>query len=516
MRARTALLPGEDPAAFQARRDAWTARLQPRDDLERLLVERAVHVSWQLDRVDRAQAVRLDDRARAAATAEADEVLALARRLFWDPRGPVALYPQFEKTIGDPMRVSWSMDIEDPDDPARLVNRLEDRLLGCAWMLDRWADLRDLLVDGHKWQPPDRFMAIRLLAKQPLDPIHDEAVRTVYLCCKAIDPEGDHELQDVSNELHAGERKRFIERINERELLEEMPPDAESARAILLSLIAERVNRLESLLTRHEDREAAAGADRFGFDDSREGEQLRRYQLGCNRALIRILDTFWKYRRETERAGSDEGDQRAGRRRRGKTDERSGQADPPTDPRGQTEELPPVSEDPAPRIDDPSPATAAAAPPVAPSSSTEPAPTAPANQPLAEQNATNEPTSPPEGPHHSLGTIALALLALLVGLGLTAVLVASVKGIETSPPPQKQGDASKSQVLFSKALQSIDRPTLAAPISGHARSVRSIGRPRDLTADTLAAHSPEDDEPRIHAPAHQSRPPNERDGPAWD
>src|SRR5271165_5237681 len=144
MRARTAFLPGEDPAAFQARRDAWTAQLQPRDDLERLLVERLVQVSWQLDRVDRAQAARLDDRARAAAsdraTAEADEVLALGRRLFWDPRGPVALYPQSPSTFSRPTRVSWSKEIDDPDDPARLVNRLEDRLLGCAWMLDRWAD----------------------------------------------------------------------------------------------------------------------------------------------------------------------------------------------------------------------------------------------------------------------------------------------------------------------------------------------------------------------------------------
>ena len=135
MRARTTVLPGEDPAAFQARRDAWTDQLQPRDDFEEFLVERAVQVSWQLDRVDRAQAARLDCRRPvrrhpSSATAEADEVLVLGRRLFWDPRGPVDFYPQFEKTIGDPMRVSWSMDIEDPDEPGRLVNRLENSLAG--------------------------------------------------------------------------------------------------------------------------------------------------------------------------------------------------------------------------------------------------------------------------------------------------------------------------------------------------------------------------------------------------
>ena len=227
------------------------------------------------------------------------------------------------------MRVSWSADIEDPDEPGRLVNRLENSLLGCAWMLDRWGDLRDLIVDGLKWQSPDRFMAIRLLGKQPIDPIRDEPVRAVYLCCKAIDPEGPHEYQDVSNELHAGERKMFIERNDERGLVEEMPPDAETARTILLALVDERVQRLEILLKWHRERDEAAGVDQFGFDDTREGEQLRRYQLGCNRALMRILDTFWKYRRETERAASGEGDQRAGRSRRGKTDGGSGRGQPP-------------------------------------------------------------------------------------------------------------------------------------------------------------------------------------------
>ncbi len=209
MRARTTVLPGEDPAAFQARRDAWTAQLQPRDDLERFLVERAAQVSWQLDRADRAQAARLDAATRAAgsdcATAEADEVMVLARRLFWDPRGPIALYPQFKPSIGDPMRVSWSQDIEDPDEPARLVNRLESSLLGCAWMLDRWGDLRDLIDDGHQWQSPDRFMAIRLLGKQPIEPIEDEQVRAVYLCCKAIDPEGPPAFQDLTTELDSAE-----------------------------------------------------------------------------------------------------------------------------------------------------------------------------------------------------------------------------------------------------------------------------------------------------------------------
>jgi hypothetical protein len=521
MRARTIVLPGEDPAAFQARRDSWTARLQPRDDFETFLVERVVQVSWQLDRVDRAQAARLDDRARAAAsdraTAEADEVLALARRLFWDPRGPVALYPHSPSTFLRPTRVSWSKEIDDPDDPARLVNRLEDRLLGCAWMLDRWADLRDLIADGMPWQAPERFMAIRLLGKQPLDPIQDEPVRAVYLCCKAIDPAGARDYADLILELDADERLLFTTRNVERCIASQTPKDAESARAILLELIDGRVERLEVLLKRHQERDEAAGVDRFGFDDTKEGEQLRSYQLGGNRALMRILDTFLKYRRETERAAAGEANPRPGTSRRDKSDGGSGRDSPPTDPpQGMTEVLPPRTEDPAPRIDASSPVMPTDFAPVATTPPVEPDPhaDAPANPVRADENATNEPTSPAEGAHLPIGTTVLALLALLVGLGMTAVFAASVKAIDTSPQSQKQGDALKSQVLFPKVLQSIDRPSLPARIPGHATSGRSMGRPRDLTAEAHGDRSSEDDEARIHAPTYQSRPPNERDGPA--
>ncbi len=178
--------------------------------------------------------------------------------------------------------------------------------------------------------------------------------------------------------------------------------------------------------------------------------------------------------------------------------------------------IPPVSEDPAPRIDDPSPVMPTDFPPVATDAPVEPTPdaAAPANQALADQNATNEPTSPAGGIHLPIGTTVVALLALLVGLGLTAVFAAAVKATQTSPPPQEQGDTAISQVLLSGSLQSIDRPSLPAPISVHATSGRSVGSPCDLTTDTLIDRSPEDDEPRIHAPTYQWKPPNERDGPA--
>jgi hypothetical protein len=56
---RTLVLPGEELDSFRRRMAAWTATLHPRNSLERYLVERAVKLSWQLDRADRAEAARL-------------------------------------------------------------------------------------------------------------------------------------------------------------------------------------------------------------------------------------------------------------------------------------------------------------------------------------------------------------------------------------------------------------------------------------------------------------------------
>src|SRR5262249_43521981 len=57
--AKSLVLPGEDPEALEGRFDAWKADLQPRNAVEDYLVEEAVRASWQLDRADRAQTVRL-------------------------------------------------------------------------------------------------------------------------------------------------------------------------------------------------------------------------------------------------------------------------------------------------------------------------------------------------------------------------------------------------------------------------------------------------------------------------
>jgi hypothetical protein len=301
LRARSPILPGEDAEALRARHDIFNASIAPQDEVERLLVNRLVKISWRLDRVDRALEARAadpdpDEAARLAE--EADFVALMGRRLIRDPRGPTCFYPQWETTLGKIPRVSWSKEVDDPNDPVRIVIALEARALGCAWLLDRWAELRGLLDDGLYWQPHDQFKAVRLLGRQPIDAVDDSRVIAIYLACWAMNEDGGYPLDGVALELDNAERKRFVALLNERKVMRWMPEDAEAGEAALRSLIDAEESRLEEILAGHLARAEAAAAARAAHDPSPVGERLRRDEQACDRAVVRIIEALRKRRRE--------------------------------------------------------------------------------------------------------------------------------------------------------------------------------------------------------------------------
>ncbi len=237
---------------------------------------------------------------------QSDEILALGRRLFWDPLGPLPLYPHLGNSIGRLFtRFSWSNEIDDPNEPARVVNRLESTAIGCAWLLDRWGELRVRLEDGWTLQPPERFKAIRLLGRQPMDAPQDDRVMMIYLACWAMDLDGPHGFQDLVNELHPAELKLWIARLDDREAMDRRPADRPSGKAELLKIVAEEEERLEEVLELHLERDEAVGLEPLLFDDSDSGERLRRYQLACNRTLLRILDTLERRQRARGKARAE-------------------------------------------------------------------------------------------------------------------------------------------------------------------------------------------------------------------
>ncbi len=168
MRANLLVLPGEDREACQARVDAWTDSLGPRNEAERYLAERTARITLQLDRIERAHVARVSinmNNAAAGVTepeAEGEDALTLGWRLFWDERGPLALYPHTRtESYSTETRVSWSGDVNDPNNPGRLVFALESTAKGCDWLMDRWAELRSLLERGKSWRSPDKLRAAR-------------------------------------------------------------------------------------------------------------------------------------------------------------------------------------------------------------------------------------------------------------------------------------------------------------------------------------------------------------------
>ncbi len=138
--AETLILPGEDPRAFQRRLDDWTAQLEPANPFEHDLVRQVATLSWRLDRADRVQdALIADSLGTSHAEQRRAEVADLGRRLLPPPR-----VPNFVRRFGvwaDLDRLAHRGP-DDPDDPPRLLLRLEATADGCRWLLDRWAELR--------------------------------------------------------------------------------------------------------------------------------------------------------------------------------------------------------------------------------------------------------------------------------------------------------------------------------------------------------------------------------------
>src|SRR6516165_12787281 len=199
LKAKTVVLPGEDAQDYQARLDAWIADLQPKNDVEQSLVERAVTIIWQLDRAERAEAARLSRIIREAppeaARRREEEAAALGRRLLFDRCGPLPLYPHSLYSFPGQPRVSFSGLSDDPDDPPGLLLRLEATAEGCRWLLDRWADLGALLDRGQSWQAPDKLRAIRLLGRQPLEAADSQVVATIFQACHVLDPQTHHQAE---------------------------------------------------------------------------------------------------------------------------------------------------------------------------------------------------------------------------------------------------------------------------------------------------------------------------------
>ena len=120
LRAEEVVLPGEDPAEFEAQRQAWLDDWQPRSHTRSVLVDRAALAAWRLHRAAKAEADLLRATAEQAGRRFDDERILRVRR------------------AADRFR----------DDPAAALSLLGCHADGLDYLLGAWRDLARALRDG--------------------------------------------------------------------------------------------------------------------------------------------------------------------------------------------------------------------------------------------------------------------------------------------------------------------------------------------------------------------------------
>jgi hypothetical protein len=193
---------------------------------------------------------------------------------------------------------------DDPDRPAELVLSLQLTLLGCEWMLGEWAKLKAIIDQGQPWLSSDKLKAVRLLGKQPFDAIDDRDTAMVFMASFVLKPDKESWLWEISTELSNNDKKRFRNSTAVRELDSLKPEDAAKAREALRGIIDRATERSTKKAEAHQERAramAAAAPDLLAFDDSPDGERLRRFDLASRRGLARSLAELRRHRREAKK-----------------------------------------------------------------------------------------------------------------------------------------------------------------------------------------------------------------------
>jgi hypothetical protein len=299
-RKRLGVLPSQDLGAAQERMAKWRETLQPRDVIEEHLTAMIYSQSQDLDRASRAHEARREiyvmEAVECAASLERDEAIELARRLFFNPRGPAHLYGCERPYMGKGPRISDSAGRDLNNEPARLVKRMEGTAAGCRSLLEYWTRLRQHLEPDSYWQSYEKFVAIRLMGKQPLDALADPEVSLVFEASHALHPQGSHPFVELRGELTARGMADFLTEWRRRR-----PPliearDAVKGRQALLALVEPAISRLSAMAEEHEQRPVARKPFELAYYDSPDGQRYQRYLLERGQSLSRTLADFQKYR----------------------------------------------------------------------------------------------------------------------------------------------------------------------------------------------------------------------------
>ncbi|MDR3622649.1 MAG: hypothetical protein P4L85_25075 [Paludisphaera borealis] len=286
------VLPQEDPAELASRIQEWVDDYQPTNAIERELVTRAARLSWTLDRAERHETALLARRVRKAMlrsrAKRVEKVCDLGRKLFY----------MAGKRLLPGSGPAWT------DDPSAFVARLEESPEGVRWLLDRWIEMRCLIISDELWTFLDQFKFVRLLGKQPINAIDDPELNELFLAWEVIEPLWGTRFWKHMQEVTPYEDPAFSAWRDWREIVPR-PESLEAGVAFLRSIADREIERLEELLVDVEEIEgddALELAEQASFCASDAAERLRRFQTARTRELLRTIDALSKLRKDAGRA----------------------------------------------------------------------------------------------------------------------------------------------------------------------------------------------------------------------
>jgi len=285
------VLPQEDPAELESRIQEWVDDYQPTNAMERELVTRAARLSWTLDRAERHETALLARRVRKAMlrsrAKRVEKVCDLGRKLF---------YMAGKRLLPD-SGPKWA------DDPSAFIARLEESPEGVRWLLDRWIEMRCLIISDELWTFLDQFRFVRLLGKQPINAIDDPELNELFLAWEVIEPLWGTRFWKHMKEVTPYEDPAFSAWRDWREIVPR-PESLEAGVAFLRSIADREIERLEELLVDVEEIEgddALELAEQASFCASDAAERLRRFQTARTRELLRTIDALAKLRKDAGR-----------------------------------------------------------------------------------------------------------------------------------------------------------------------------------------------------------------------
>ena len=163
--------------------------------------------------------------------------------------------------------------------------------------------MRKPIDSGAGWISCEKLVALRLLGKQPLDALFDREAALVFLASHAIRPVFKSAFRELRCEIHYDRVKFHEGQLSRPEVRAITPADAAAARAVLLEIIDQAIERLGRLDAEHAEADEIlemVESNIVSEAEAKQVAQIQRHGESANRLVIRNLDTIKRWHRWKE------------------------------------------------------------------------------------------------------------------------------------------------------------------------------------------------------------------------